>query len=368
LRQSYLPSAGATVAVYFLLRLRSPAERPALLRQMARVGAATFVALLPWMLTSFANARTFLYPLMTGNTNPGWGLLGKVNGWEEDRWFLINTFYFEPVRTIVFFVLAGCLLRATRRTDAIRAQLFGALIGFALLVHSFQASIYYDSIERYYFAFLVAYVLAVTLFTTRGKLTRLGRALPAVLVVIALVLHIYESRENLLKTYTGWVTGAEQWRTTRNPDRGRAVDASRALYARVQNAVPRGARMVVMVDYPYLFDFRRNDILNFDQPGAVSPQPHVPYFKGPEALVPYFRQLGLRYLVFNIGNSSPEYNYSTWKNRLAENIAPGARGGMYKSIARFYLDIFDNFLALTESRKVLLHEGELWVLDLGTRR
>ncbi len=367
LRQSFLPPAAAIVVVYFLLRMieAPPAGRRELLWQAGRTGLATLVALSPWMLTSFANSRTFLYPLMTGDSNPAWGLLGRVNGWEEDRWFLINLFYFQPVRTITFFVIAGCLLHASRRTSAIRAQLFGTLIGFGLLVHSLQASIYYDSVERYYFSFVSAYALALTLFTvSRRRFARPGRLLALVLVLISIVLHVYESREDLQKTYTAWVDGADHWRNMRNPDKRRTDDDVTSFYRRLQHAVPPGKTILAMVDYPYLFNFRRNKIFNFDQPGAVSPAPHVPFDQGPEALASYFSGLGIQYLTFIIGGS-PEYNYDVWKWRAADEIKPGARGGMYKAQSHYYLDAFDNLTALAKSRKVLLHEGDYWVLDLA---
>ena len=116
LRQSYLPTAAFTVIVNCVMRFLTepPATRRRVLEETGRIALVTFVALLPWMITSVINARTFLFPLMTGNSNPDWGLLGTVSGWEEDRWFLINDFYFEPVRSIPMFLIAGCLLPATR--------------------------------------------------------------------------------------------------------------------------------------------------------------------------------------------------------------------------------------------------------------
>jgi hypothetical protein len=366
LRQSNLPAAAATVGLYFVLRMihEPPAVRRDLLRETGRTAVAALVALLPWMLTSFANSRTFLYPLMTGNSNPAWGLLGHVNGWEEDRWFLINLFYFLPVRTITFFVIAGCLLHAGRRTSAIRAQLIGTLIGFGLLVHSLQTSIYFDSVGRYYFSFVSAYALALTLFVaSRRRFARVGRLLPLVLVLSSIVLHVYESRDDLQKTYTAWVDGADHWRNMRNPDRQRSDDDVTSFYRRLQQVVPPGKAILAMVDHPYLFNFRRNEIFNFDQPGAVSPAPQVPVARGPEAMASYLSGMGIQYLAFIIGDS-PEYNYDVWKGRASDEIKPGARGGMYKAQAYYYLDAFDNFTALAASRKVLLHEGDYWVLDL----
>ena len=93
----------------------------------------------------------------------------------------------------------------------------------------------------------------------------------------------------------------------------------------------------------------------------------MPYFEGPEKFATYWRALGYRYLAFEIGPSSPEYSYSIWRPRLAEAVKPGERGGMYKAQARYYLDAFDSLMALTQSKKVLFHEGDYWVLDLSAR-
>ncbi len=370
LRQSYLPAAALTVAAACILRyLAEPrATRRRVVEETGRIALATFVALLPWMITSFVNARTFLYPVVTGNSNPNWGLLGSVSGWEEDRWFLINDFYFEPVRSIPLFVIAGCLLPAIRRTVAARAQLIGALLGFAMLVHSLRASVYYDSVERYYYAFEVAFACAVTLRVTSTRGPAAPRVwIPAVLVVCGIALHVVTNREDLQKIYTAWINGAEALRMSRVPDRKRPPDEMEKLYTRLQGAVPPRARMMVLVDYPYLLDFRRNDIVNYDQPGAVSPPPHVPYFQGPERFASYWMRFGIRYLAFEIG-SSPEYNYGLWRGRLAETIRPGERGGMYKSQARYYLDAFDNLTALEKTRKILFQEGDYRVIDLAARR
>jgi hypothetical protein len=61
------------------------------------------------------------------------------------------------------------------------------------------------------------------------------------------------------------------------------------------------------------------------------------------------------------------YTYPIWRAREAMVVPEGKRGAMYKMQARYALDTFDNFMALTLSRKVLGHEGDYWVLDLESR-
>jgi hypothetical protein len=367
LRQNYLGTVAVTVAAFYLFRLfaTSGEARRGLWKEVALVAGASFAALLPWMILSYINGRTFLYPVMTGNSNPAWGLLGKVSVWEEGRWFLINIFYFEPIKTIAFLVVAGCLLPSARSTLAARAQLVGALIGFCLTVHAFQASVYFDSVGRYYYSFVGAYALAIVLAAVSDTGATTLRLVPAVMTICSVVLHVHETQSVVNKTYVMWWEGAKLLFQSRVLEGNRPPDPLAEFYQRMQNVTPAGERLLVMADYTYLYDYKRNDIYNFDQPGATSLPPHVPYFKGPEAFAQYFQSLGIRYVSFIVGNSSYEYQYPMWRQRAAQVIAPGQRGGMYHDQAAWNLDAFDNFMALTTSRKVLFHEGDYWVLDLA---
>ena len=75
-------------------------------------------------------------------------------------------------------------------------------------------------------------------------------------------MHIVVNREDLQRLYTDWVNGAEALRVTKNADHKRPADSLLNFDIRLQAVVPAGARMMVLVDYPYLLDFRRNKIVN----------------------------------------------------------------------------------------------------------
>ena len=369
LRQSYLPTAAFTVIVNCVMRFLTepPATRRRVLEETGRIALVTFVALLPWMITSVINARTFLFPLMTGNSNPDWGLLGTVSGWEEDRWFLINDFYFEPVRSIPMFLIAGCLLPATRRNIAARAQLIAGLIGFAMLVHSLRASVYYDSVERYYFAFLVAFACAVTLRATSVRGSATPRTwIPAALIVCGIGVHIVVNREDLQRLYTDWVNGAEALRVTKNADRKRPADLPPEFLhppagRRARRRADDGPRRLPV---PARFSSKQNRQLRSARRGQPAAARAV--FRGARKV---------RHLLAGAGVPVPGVrdravvsgSYPISRPRLAEAVKPGWRGGMYKAQARYYLDAFDSLMALTQSKKVLFHEGDYWVLDLSAR-
>jgi len=120
-----------------------------------------------------------------------------------------------------------------------------------------------------------------------------------------------------------------------------------------------------MLDHPYLLDGKRNPIFIYDHPGVMGPKGGPPTFQGPEALARYFKKVGIRYLAFQIGNSSKEYNPGYWESKKGITLANG-RGSLYKIQAEFELASFAAFKALAASRHTLFSEGEIRVLDLET--
>ena len=68
-------------------------------------------------------------------------------------------------------------------------------------------------------------------------------------------------------------------------------------YKRLITEVPPNKKILVMVDAPYLLDYSRNDIHNVDMPGAISPRPTMPFYRGAEALRAYLQQNGITYIL-----------------------------------------------------------------------
>jgi hypothetical protein len=139
-----------------------------------------------------------------------------------------------------------------------------------------------------------------------------------------------------------------------------------AIYKRVQESVPAGAAILVMTDHPYLFDWRRNRVFLDDLPGSVGPHGGPPDFQGPEALSRYLHGLGIRYVAYMFGASSPEYSWDVWRPRFDAPPSPTGRGDFLKNMARFEVDFFKSLEALKGSRKTVYREGEMTVLDLDT--
>src|SRR5439155_9835007 len=126
--------------------------------------------------------------------------------------------------------------------------------------------------------------------------------------------------------------------------------------------------ILVMLDHTHLLSSRRNPIFNYDHPGTMGPHGGPPAFKGPEALATYLQSVGIRYIAFQIGPSSPEYDVGYWERKIASTVVVNGRGNFYKVQGRFELDSFAALQALAASRRVLFNEGDLRVVDLATRK
>jgi len=167
--------------------------------------------------------------------------------------------------------------------------------------------------------------------------------------------------------YAYWFNVAQTEFRSPNPGKNKVKDAATLFYERLQAQVPPGARMLIMLDHTYLADYKRNDILNMDEPGALSPPPGIPFDHGPEEFADYLLSLDIRYVAFVINEASPEFRYSLWLARAAMPDPINNRGGLLKRMAPWYLDAFDKLMGLTKSRKVVFNEGGTWLIDLAAK-
>jgi len=365
LRQSYILPVGLLLAFHYGGRIiASPlSDLTRILRDGAYVAAGLFIFLLPWMILSYRSHATFLFPLIKGNYHPEFGLLqhptSKIVQWQ---FLLKNAFYDFPVKSFGLFILAGAVVVDRRPGRPLQALLAACAVGAVLLVRSFQLTDP-QNLGRYYFALEVAVVLAVTLDVV-GRASQRGRGalratMPATLAMVAAGLFLLDAKSTLAANYDHWVGAFERFDDPPRP----VADADDPKYHDIQQTVPPGERLLVMIDQPFRLDFARNRIINFDLPSAASPAPGVPLFDGPEAVASYFDKLSIRYIAFMTDTSGfGLYNRSTWEKFLKDT--PGT---LYQLQARFFLAAFSDLSELARTRKHLAEEGNIIVLDLKTR-
>jgi hypothetical protein len=367
LRQNYLSAAVLYAAFGYLAYLLTAADRRAWRTEVVYAAGATALFLLPWMLLSQLMVHTALYPVLRGNIRPDFGIQGSVTLGEELRWTWANLFTPKPIQALGLLFMAVFVLTPSRRSRALHALLFASMGAYVLMMHFFRTFSDADSIARYYLAFTVAFGLAATLkiLDEVGVSRRGAPFLAASLCVATLALQLWNVREPLSGLFTKHLTSAETVFAHRGDALGNTTQDD--LYRRLQDSVPAGAGLLVMLDHTYLLDGKRNPVFQYDHPGVMGPG-GIPTFDGPEAWATYMLAHGVRFVAYQIGNSSVEYKRPMWDQRAAIVVPPTGRGGFYKLQALFELTSFDTLEALGKSRVNVFTEGDIHVIDLSARR
>jgi hypothetical protein len=114
----------------------------------------------------------------------------------------------------------------------------------------------------------------------------------------------------------------------------------------LQDAIPAGEPIFVMVDTPFMFDFKRNRIYNAEAVGQCSPWGGLPYFQGPEALKKYLTENGVKYVIF----VKPESAFMYYRKDYWANNPWVERGFSFiAEYGRYVVDLSDNLTRLAHS-------------------
>jgi len=367
LRQSYLVVAAAFLLIYDApalvgaVRLSGP-DRWRRLAGAAVAPASMLACLVPWALLSYRATGTPLYPLFTGNYRAEYGQLTAAHpSMAPATWLWINVRHCYPIRTLPLFLAAAMLVPWRLTRGALPALLGASLLGFVAIVLGFQLSDEW-SMSRYYTPFMLATVLAVSMHVCSQRPADWRRdpvraAAPAALLLAAVVFQVQgiaaQSYNDVLELVAR-VRGAAR--------ESSALVAQGEPYRALQASIPAGAPLFVMLDRPFLLDFRRNPIDLIDLPGQVSPPPGVP-FEDDEAFVRYLTAQGFRYVAFVRSKASEhQYRRETWQGLVGLRPSPLWRKG-----APLVLKVLDRFEGLDASRSHVYDDGRIVALDLAMR-
>jgi hypothetical protein len=371
LRQSNLIPAAAIPAVWYVLRfVRDRGLRRRWAGEAALAGLFTGALLLPWMILSYRSSGTLLYPAFAGNGVKEFGLFEPITKVEQIRFVVGSLLYPGPLPGILFAFASGLLLPSRRSSDALRAMLAGASIGAVAVFITIAAGDELNSARRFILSFELGFYLSACLAVAgamRGpRSARSGATIAVALLVTALGLELAGGRETLQTIYIGDIDAINtELDVGAKPD---PADPADAPYVALQKTVPEHEKLLAMLDEPFRLDFHRNHIMTWDQPGSASPRPHIPVGGGSQALSDYLLGLGIRYVAFTVGGSSPEYQPSNWAKKLTSTCPPRdmkSRCAQLRAMARFYVDIFANLVELAAKRKQLYAKQSTYVLDLA---
>jgi len=317
------------------------------------MGLSALIFLAPWMALMERSSGTPLYPLFQGNHRPGFSetYSGVID--LTTRLGHLGDFFLSA--HVGLFVVP-LVLYAVRRGPAAGLGLYlGGLITAAITAWTLT----YDNLEtlhRYAAPFLNAAFIATVIYyldRIRGDLsangakaaTGMGDKILYVLVIALLPIPIYHDVNRL--------AGALE-RTVMAPDR-------RAAYAEMQAAIPAGVGFLSILDQPFALDYSRNAIATIDVPGAVSPDPGMPFFKGPGALKDYLLGQSLGTIAFRDfeAKSGCLYRRDLWKYQA------GGENTMWRRQSKYYLDLMDTVTALAKTEKTIYRAGGLSVIGLG---
>ena len=354
LKAHFMITASATVFFFWLISLLyDRGGRGRYGTSLGHLGLSSLVFLAPWMALLQRSSGTILFPLLQGNHQPGFA--ATYSGPLEFTALLgsLGDFFISP--QVGLFCLPVVLHAFRRGSPAGLALYAGALIAAVITV----STLTFDTPEahhRYVAPFLNAAFISTVIFilsdlhrTTAGQpkapiVARTGDKILFVLVVLLLPIPVTRDINRLADKFGVTALAPEH----------------RAAYARMQSAVPEGGRLLAAVEQPFALDYRRNVIFNVDVPGAASPDPGMPFFKGPGPLKDYLLGQSIPYIAFRDFSMAGGclYRREMWEYYAADDHP------MWRRQSRYFLDFMDNVEALAGSEKTIYRGDGLSVIEL----
>ena len=387
IKPAYLPWIGSFLALVYGRRIVLDRFRLRSWYEPAAIAALTVVLLLPWLLANLRETGTAMYPVFGsgfhasryGDYLPVWAILTAARVFSMS---LHESPVLGPqllVCGLIFVLALRAPIRsadhrsADRRANAVTLYF---LLSCLLLLVVIAVGTAMEDLVRYSYPGMAAglvvalYYMAVAASSGDGAVatdsgTTVGRGKVAAVVVACLVV-VVNNAHGLVQYYGHAVTNlgiavlGPNFRPTMlvnllNRDGG----AERQAVLRMQQAIPTGTPFLERLDYPFLLDFRRNDVLVADWPGAVSLPPGMPMFQGPEPLAAYLLGVSIRYVAYAYGNESLFL-------RADLNLPPGDAPWIELDAKRAF-DFQDNLAALMQTRRLVFKDATRAVIDLAER-
>ena len=314
------------------------------------IGALTAAIVLPWSLVLYISSGTPLVPPFHGNINP---LFMETSVALSEFPRVLWSYVIRPeVIPLLATILLGIFLRAPLFPSG-----FGLVVIFVAMAFSQKMSATTSQeMPRY----IVPILLPAALFmagTMTGSLLR--KFTPLFLLFLLMIVGNADAILSELRERTFGLPVQLLTRATLHPDDPNHPGAYVEGVRRLQNLVPKGEKILAIIDFPYVLDFTRNEIWSIDCIGAAGPDGGVPFFAGKNKLNSYLQKEGIRYLVcMDFDNALMLYNRPFWRN----NPSPQ---WYYKAIyAPRFLDFMDNIDSLTDWGRVSGSFANIRVIEL----
>ncbi|MBT3307595.1 MAG: hypothetical protein HN377_14090, partial [Alphaproteobacteria bacterium] len=293
---------------------------------------------------------TILFPLFQGNHQSGFSETYSGSLDVAERLVSLSDFFLSP-QVALFSV--PLILYAVRRGPTAGFGLYLAALATAAVTTWTLTFDNLETLHRYAAPFLnaafittvVHYLVAIRGEVADGRAVRVGDGILACLIVGLLPVPLYHDFNRFQDTFGNTVMG----------------DDRRAEYTAMQAAIPEGERLLAILDQPFALDYRRNRVFNIDIPGAVSPKPGMPFFKGPARLKDYLKGQSIAYVAFRDFDIKGGclYRRDLW------NYHARLDNPMWRAQSKFYLDLMDNVAALARTEIRIFSQGVSGANDTG---
>ncbi|MDJ0786839.1 MAG: hypothetical protein QNK05_08510 [Myxococcota bacterium] len=366
LRQNYGLACALVVALEHGRRLATRRERAQIAELAVAVGVGA-VALGGYAWLQMRSGATPLFPLIPGHGNPEWGAIAAESSAAFTR--ALRHFASFPLVLAPGLLL---LLAPWLRNGAEPARLWPLALGCALasVGHAFLlAHVTPGDFARYTAAFSLGAALwvwmraAAMLSGVRSRADLRDPRLAAAVACLVGLIWLLPPTTRLDERVAALDRSLERsGRAMGDPERARR-------HARLQQAAPAGARLLVMVDHPYLFDLARNDVVSLDLPGGASPPPGLHHTDTAAEAVGYFRTQGHDWLaVVRPSRSRHLYRRKSWADHAAGVPAPWlhdpANVAAWIPMGRTVTHFFDQLDGILEHCPHAYDDGRLVMLDL----
>ncbi len=386
LRFYYLISVAVATIIVFVLTRGRRSVWPIVVS-----GGVAVISVTGWAVALYRSSRSPLFPLFEGNYNPSYPvgpnpLANGISSYAHQIWAVLNGYDVGWV-AVVCVAIPLVALGLGRGERGAMVVLLAAGVGCVAQMFIFTvtfsgfAAIEIDRFEGPstlacgLFALFVLWPRRTPVEAEPGREPLSARALlgtrpvpwramaPGALTLVLLL---------GLGTLTFGGTLGVVWRTSTThvrlgydvvrgkigfPDRYVAFEAE---YARLNAAVPPGAKVLAAVDYPTLLSFSRYQFATLDLAGSVSPPPHMPYFTGASAKVAYLRSLGYDDIVADSKLERGLYQFKAWDNDLH---SPRYN---YRAWAPYFLDWMSTVTTLERTDAAhVRYFGSLVLIPIG---
>jgi hypothetical protein len=341
-------------------------QRASIAGQAALTAVVGLLFLAPWLITSDVSSGTFLYPIFKGNHRPEFETFSLNLSTAQTAAFI--GFFFLETSYLVFFLPAFLINPGRARQSACILGLGLIAISIAF-VSQYTFGTYFD-LYRYLMPLGLGYFLYTGGIVARQIVQEESRTpawsarsiLAGVLAGLMLLWQVPSLRYSMPWGLRTIVAASDESLQLGVPDtlKGRPLAQVRDDYAKGFGYVPAGAKVLIALDYPFLLDFSKHRFYSVDVEGAVSPDPGLPYFQGPEAVRRYLQRLGIRYIAH-----VPFDNSTYLQSRSAETANLNGPVAMWHLYGTYSLDFMKNVDEVARKYPVIYQSDSLIIIDFS---